>query len=131
LHDNVPDRTFFLLCCRLFFLLPSVASAELDGESMDSEPVQERSLGQKVMDGYHGLKNGIAEALGGYSGDSEADRRAYMEHYRDDLSEYHKAVRKARAEYRRARIDDQKAYLEHHSTLPIPEDIDHDSGPLR
>ena len=115
----------------MVLLLPNAAFAEPDGEIMDAEPAQERSLGQKVMDGYHGLKNGITEALGGYTGDSDADRRTYMEHYRNDLNDYHESMRKARADYRRARLDDQKAYLERHSTLPMPENIEQDCGPLR
>ena len=115
----------------MVFLLPFAACAETEGEIMDSAPVQERTLGQKVMDGYHGIKNGITEALGGYTGDSDADRRTYMEHYRNDLNDYHESMRKARADYRRARLDDQKAYLERHSTLPMPENIEQDCGPLR
>ena len=115
----------------MVFLLPIAASAETDEASIASEPIQEKSLSQKVMDQYHEWKNHLAVVLGGYSGDTDADRRTYMEHYRNDLSTYHETLRKARADYRRARLDEQKAYLERHSTLPIPENIEQDSGPLR
>ena len=115
----------------MVFLLPMVASADSDEEGIGKEPVQEKSLSQKVMDQYHEWKNHLAVVLGGYSGDMDADRRTYMEHYRNDLSTYHETLRKARADYRRARLDEQKAYLERHSTLPIPENIEQDSGPLR
>ena len=115
----------------MVFLLPMVAGADSDEEVIGKEPVQEKSLSQKVMDQYHEWKNHLAVVLGGYSGDTDADRRTYLEHYRNDLNTYHETLRKARADYRRARIDEQKAYLERHSTLPIPENIELDSGPLR
>ena len=115
----------------MVFLLPLAAGAETDEEAIGKEPMQEKSLGQKIMDQYHDWKDHIAVGLGGYSGDTEADRRTYMEHYRNDLSDYHETMHKARADYRRARLDDQKAYLERHNTLPIPENIEQDSGPLR
>ena len=108
----------------MVFLLPMVASADTDEELIGKEPVQEKSLSQKVMDQYHEWKNHLAVVLGGYSGDMDADRRTYMEHYREDLSDYHDAVRKARAKYRRARLNDQKAYLEHHNVLPMTENLD-------
>ena len=108
----------------MVFLLPMVASADTDEELIGKEPVQEKSLSQKVMDQYHEWKNHLAVVLGGYSGDMDPDRRTYMEHYREDLSDYHDAVRKARAKYRRARLDDQKAYLEHHNVLPMTENLD-------
>ena len=115
----------------VFLLLPQLAGANPEGESIGKEPEQEKTLSQKLMDQYHEWKNHLSVALGGYSGDADADRRTYMEHYRNDLSDYHETLRKARADYRRARLDDQKAYLERHGTLPIPENIDNDSGPLR
>ena len=107
----------------ILFLQPGLSIAE-EGTPVEGAPLQERSFGQKVMDGYHSLRNNISEAFGGYSGESEADQKLYMEHYREDLGDYHEAVRKARAKYRRARLDDQKAYLEHHNTLPMTENID-------
>ena len=115
----------------MVFLLPIAASANSDEASIASEPVQEKSLSQKVMDQYHEWKNHLAVVLGGYSGDTDADRRTYLEHYRNDLSTYHETLRKARADYRRARLDEQKAYLEHHDALPMQENLDSDSGTLR
>ena len=123
-HSAIAALFGFLL------LLPCTGQAAEEEAGMAPPPAQERTLGQKFMDGYHDLKNNIAGAFGGYSGDSEADRKAYMEHYQEDLSQYHDAMRKARAEYRRARLDDQKAYLEHHNALPMQENVDADSGPL-
>lgn len=120
--------TSALLFCSLC-LLPLSASA--DGEAAPPAAPAEKSFSQTVSDGYHSLKDSVSRMMGGYSGDEADDSRTYMEHYRDDLSEYHDALRKARAEYRRARLDDQKAYLEHHDTLPMPENIDSDSGPLQ
>ena len=117
-----------LLFCALC-LLP--VSAHADGESAPPAAHAEKSFGQSISDGYHSLKDSVSRMMGGYSGDEADDSRTYMENYRDDLSEYHNALRKARAEYRRARLDDQKAYLEHHDALPMQENIDSDSGPLR
>ena len=72
----------------MVFLLPFVACAETDEDAIGKEPVQEKSLSQKVMDQYHEWKNHLAVVMGGYSGDTDADRRTYMEHYRNDLSTY-------------------------------------------
>ena len=41
----------------MVFLLPMVASADSDEEVIGKEPVQEKSLSQKVMDQYHEWKN--------------------------------------------------------------------------
>ena len=117
-----------LLFCSLC-LLP--VSAYADGEAAPPAAPVEKSFGQSISDGYHSLKDSVSRMMGGYSGDEAEDRLTYMEHYRDDLSEYHDTVRKARADYRRARLSDQKAYLEHHHALPVQENIDLDSGPLR
>ena len=117
-----------LLFCSLC-LLPAAACA--DGESLTPAEPAPKSFGQTISDGYHSLKDSVSRMMGGYSGDEADDSRTYMEHYRNDLSEYHDTLRKARAEYRRARLDDQKAYLEHHDVLPMQENIDSDSGPLR
>ena len=108
-----------------FCSFPFSASGE------DEEDAQQKSFGQSISDGYHSLKDSLSQMMGGYSGDTETDSRIYMKHYREDLSDYHKALQEARADYRRARLDDQKAYLEHHNALPMQEDIDSDSGPLR
>ena len=120
--------TSALLFCTLC-LLPGLSLAAEEAAPPDTPP--EKSFGQSIADGYHSLKDSVSRMMGGYSGNEADDSRTYLEHYRNDLNEYHDALRKARAEYRRARLDDQKAYLEHHSELPMQENLDSDSGPLQ
>ena len=95
-------------------------------ESASTPYLEEKSFTQSVKDGYHSLKNNMTQAFGGYTGDTEADSKTYMDHYRSDLEDYHDAMREARDDYRKARLVDQKSYLEHHRTLPMNEDIESD-----
>ena len=126
--NKIPLSAFCgaLFVCGLLLASAHAENAAPPAPTAPSAPSApaEKSFTQSMKDGYHSLRNNISEAFGGYSGESEADEKLFMEHYREDLSDYHDAVRKARAKYRRARLNDQKAYLEHHNVLPMTENLD-------
>ena len=125
MNKKIPTSAF---CGALFSfsLMLISAHAETATPAAPSAPA-DKSFTQSMKDGYHSLRNNISEVFGGYSGESKADQKLFMEHYREDLNDYHEAVRKARTKYRRARLNDQKAYLEHHNVLPMNEHIDSES----
>ncbi len=109
-----------LLCGALLTgALPFVSHAETASST-------DKTFSQSVKEGYQDLKNTVTETFGGYTGNTQKDNQAYMDNYKNDLKDYHKAVQDARDDYRKARLGEQKSYLEHHKALPMQENIDSD-----
>ncbi|MBR3880168.1 MAG: hypothetical protein IKJ34_01020 [Mailhella sp.] len=106
--------------------LVSLTACDARAEDAMPAPTTDRSFVETVKDGYNQLMHSVTSAFGGYTGNSSEDTKTYMENYQHDLKAYHDSIRDARDDYRKARLNEQKSYLEHHGTLPMHEDIDAD-----
>lgn len=99
-------------------ILPSAHAS-----SVKTQLVADNSFTQSVKDGYEDLKDSVKETFGGYTGDTSADTKNYMERRQDDIKTYRDRVRDARKDFMESRQKDQTDYLKHHKELPQKEDI--------
>lgn len=116
-----PPRIALVLVCGV--LAAALTACDARAETADAPG---KPFTQSIKDSYHELKNSVTQAFGGYTGNTSEDSETYMKQYQEDLDHYHNSIRDARDEYRRARLSEQKSYLEHHRSLPMNEDIDAD-----